>query len=98
MRTGNYLGGIADLFNIRTKDLRKWNQIEGNNIKAGQRIVIYTKNPLLRKFYRVRSGDSLGYIAQTLGVSIDHLMFINGMNKPRRLRIGNRLFYYEQQV
>lgn len=98
VRTGNYLGGIADLFNISIKDLRKWNQIKGNNIKAGQRIVIYTKNPLMRKFYRVRSGDNLGYIAQTLGVSINHLMFINGMNKPPRLRIGNRLFYYEQQV
>ena len=98
VRTGNYLGGIADLFNIPIKDLRKWNQIKGNNIKAGQHIVIHTKNPLMRKFYRIRSGDNLGLIAQTLGVSIDHLMFINGMNNPRQLRIGNRLFYYEQQV
>ena len=97
-RTGNYLGGIADLFNIPIKDLRKWNQIKGNNIKAGQRIVIQTKSALIRKFYRIRSGDNLRSIAQTLGVSIYHLMFINGMNNPRHLRIGNRLFYYEQLV
>lgn len=98
VRTGNYLGGIADLFNIPIKDLRKWNQIKGNNIKAGQRIVIYTKTPLMRKFYLIKSGDNLGLVAQTLGVPIDHLMFINGMNSPRQLKIGNRLFYYEQQV
>ena len=60
VRTGNYLGGIADLFNVRIKDLRKWNKIKGNNIKAGQRIVIHTKNPLMRKFYRIQSGDNLG--------------------------------------
>ena len=98
VRTGNYLGGIANLFNISIKDLRLWNKIKGNNIKAGQRIVIYTKNPLIRKFYQIQSGDNLQFISQDLGVSIDHLMFINGMNKSPRLRIGNRLFYYEQQV
>lgn len=98
VRTGNYLGGIADLFNVSINQLRQWNKINGNKIKAGQRLIIHTKNPLMRKFYRIRPGDILGLIAQTLGVSIDHLMFINGMNNPRRLRIGNRLFYYEQQV
>lgn len=96
VRTGNYLGGIADLFNVRIKDLRNWNKIQGNKIKAGQHIFIHTKKPLMQKFYRIRSGDNLGLIAQRLGVSMDHLLFINGMNNPRRLRIGNRLFYYDQ--
>lgn len=96
VRTGNYLGGIADLFNITIKNLRKWNNIQGNKIKAGQRLVIHTKHPLMQKFYRVRSGDTLGLISQNLGISIDHLMFINGMDNPGRISIGNRLFYYEQ--
>ncbi len=98
VNNGNHLGGIADLFKVRIKDIRVWNKIQGNNIKAGQRIVVHTKKPLTRKFYRIRSGDNLGHISQMLGVSVAHLKFINGVNNPRRLQIGNRLFYYEQQV
>lgn len=98
VRTGNHLGGIANHFNVPIKDLRKWNKIKGNNIRAGQHIIIHTKNPLMRKFYHIKSGDNLGVISKSLGVSINHLLFINGMKNSRRLRVGNRLFYYEQQV
>jgi len=98
VRTGNHLGGIADLFNVGIKELRTWNKIKANQIKAGQRLVIHTQNPLMRKFYRIQSGDILGLIAQRLGISIEHLMFINGLNNPRRLKVGSRLFYYAQQA
>jgi peptidoglycan lytic transglycosylase D len=98
VRTGNHLGGIAKLFKVDVNQLRKWNKLKGNSIKAGQRIIIQTKKPLLRKFYRIKPGDNLGLIAQTLGISIDHLKFINGVNNPRRLKVGNRLFYYDYQV
>lgn len=96
-RTGNHLGGIAKLFNVNIKDLRKWNKIKGNSIKAGERLIIHVKKPVAKKYYRIRSGDNLGVIARNLGVPVQHLMFINGMNDPRRLRPGDRLFYYEQQ-
>ncbi|MGR9045788.1 MAG: transglycosylase SLT domain-containing protein [Gammaproteobacteria bacterium] len=97
-RTGNYLGGIADLFDVKIEDVRKWNNLNGNKIKAGQRLIIRVKKPVARKYYQIRSGDNLGFIARQLGVPIQHLMFINGMHNARRLKAGDRLFYYEQQA
>ncbi|MBE8232224.1 MAG: LysM peptidoglycan-binding domain-containing protein [Endozoicomonadaceae bacterium] len=96
VREGNHIADIADIFKIPVKDLRLWNKIKGNNIKAGQRLIIFTKQLLIRKSYRIRSGDNLGSIAQILDVSIRHLILINGTTNPRRLKIGNRLFYYKQ--
>lgn len=97
VRTGNYLGGIAKTFKVEIKKLREWNNIKGNNIKTGQQIIINTKTPFLRKVYQVRSGDNFGLISQTLGVTIDHILFVNGMGSTRQLKVGNRLFYYENK-
>lgn len=43
VRQGEYLGRIASKYNVRVTDLKKWNGLRSNNIKVGQRLVIYTK-------------------------------------------------------
>lgn len=43
VRQGEYLGRIASKYNVRVTDLKKWNGLRSNNIRVGQRLVIYTK-------------------------------------------------------
>ena len=47
-----------------------------------------------RVTYKVRKGDTLGGIARRLGVSVSHLKRVNGIQNPRRLRIGQTLAAY----
>lgn len=41
VRYGDVLGTIAERYNVRVSDLRSWNNISGNLIKAGERIDIW---------------------------------------------------------
>lgn len=42
VRSGDVLGKIAERYRVRTSDLRKWNNLNGNLIRAGQRLTIWT--------------------------------------------------------
>jgi membrane-bound lytic murein transglycosylase D len=44
VRSGDVLGTIAQRFNVRVSDLRRWNGISGSMIRAGQRLDIWV-NP-----------------------------------------------------
>lgn len=94
VRKGNHLGGIAKMFAVPIQDLRKKNNIKGNRIRVGQSLIIPIKKGLDRKVYRVKAGDNLGLIARRLGISIQHLKFVNGVTNPRRLWLGQKLVYY----
>ncbi|HEX8549140.1 MAG TPA: LysM peptidoglycan-binding domain-containing protein, partial [Cytophagaceae bacterium] len=41
VRSGENLGRIADKYNIGITTLKKWNNIRGNNIKKGQKLIVY---------------------------------------------------------
>jgi membrane-bound lytic murein transglycosylase D len=43
VKRGDVLGSIAINHRVRIQDLRKWNNIHGNNIRIGQRLTIYKK-------------------------------------------------------
>jgi len=96
VKRGNNLGSIARMFGVSVRQLRRANRLRGNHIVAGQKLVIpgHKAARLVRRHYRVRRGDNLGVIAKRLGVPVKHLMFVNGVRDPRRLRPGQRLFYY----
>ncbi len=94
VRKGNNLGGIAKMFAVPIQNLRKKNNIKGNRIWVGQSLIIPIKKNLDRKIYRVKAGDNLGLIARRLGISIQHLKFVNGVTNPRRLQLGQKLVYY----
>jgi len=61
VKSGDVLGKIAEWFNVRVTDLRYWNDISGNIIKAGQRLVIYVpknKEEHYKAVAQARSGKS----------------------------------------
>lgn len=45
VRSGDYLGKIARKFGVRVSQLKQWNGLRSNNLKIGQRLTIYPRNP-----------------------------------------------------
>ena len=41
VRSGDYLGRIANKYRVSVSNLKRWNRLRGNNIRVGQKLVIY---------------------------------------------------------
>ena len=46
VRSGDYLGRIARKYGVRVSQLKQWNGLRSNNIRVGQRLTIYPRNPV----------------------------------------------------
>ena len=83
IKSGEGLGKIADKYDVSIAELKKWNNIKGNNIQAGKKLKIYSDKKVIAKTepksnkngtYEVKPGDSLFSIAKQFpGVSTDDL-------------------------
>ncbi len=58
VKSGDAIGLIAQWYNVRTSDLRYWNNIRGNMIRAGQKLVIYKPKSSISKYKDI---DNLSY-------------------------------------
>ncbi len=101
VRTGDYLGKIASKYGVSVTNLKRWNNLRSNNIKVGQRLVIYTNKSGASYSssssshnsgtYKVRSGDTLWSIAQKYpGVSAEDIKRANHKTSST-LKVGEIL-------
>jgi membrane-bound lytic murein transglycosylase D len=44
VKSGDYLGRIAEKFGVSVSQIRSWNNLRGNNLNIGQRLTIYPRN------------------------------------------------------
>lgn len=105
IRPGDTLGHIAERFGVTASDLRRWNNMRGSRITAGDYLTVRppgasaapSPSPARRasndsgaQRYRIRSGDTLATIADRFGVSVRELMAWNGLRNSR-IRAGDYL-------
>ncbi len=106
VRPGDYLGKIANKFNVSIRDIKIWNGMKTDFLNAGDRLLIYTKSldyqpqPKAsisvssnesQRIHVVQRGESLWTIAQFLpGISVQNLQEWNDI-KGGRLKVGTRL-------
>lgn len=103
VRSGDTLGGIAAKHRVSITTIRRANGIKGSNIRAGQTLKIpqitngtyasssSTKSKSKASYkYRVKSGDTLGGIAQRHGVRVASLKSANNI-KGSTIRKGQLL-------
>ncbi|WP_298505571.1 LysM peptidoglycan-binding domain-containing protein [uncultured Maribacter sp.] len=45
VRSGDYLGKIASRYGVGVSQIKRWNGLRSNNLRIGQRLTIFTKNP-----------------------------------------------------
>ena len=43
VRSGDFLGKIANRFGVRVRDIKRWNRLKSSRLKIGQRLSIYPK-------------------------------------------------------
>jgi membrane-bound lytic murein transglycosylase D len=91
---------------VRVSQLKQWNNLGGNDLKIGQRLTIYPRNPQGqthavaakksidlkgKEVYQVKQGDTLWTIAQKFpGVSVQNLKEWNDISGTN-LSIGANL-------
>lgn len=95
VRRGDSLIGIADRFGVSVRDLRRWNHLRGNDIRAGHLLRIaapmrnydhyargrtHYSSSENASVYRVRRGDTIGGIAHRFHISLADLRAWNGIH------------------
>jgi len=99
VKSGDYLGKIADKYGVRVSQIKKWNNLRSNNLKIGQRLTIYPRKPVTsssrssssktvmtngKKVYTVKKGDSLWKIANKFpGVSVNNIKVWNDISNDK---------------
>lgn len=71
----------------------KTGQLKMKDLNLSEENFAYLKEIRKRKYYRVRSGDSLSRIGYRKGVSISKLCRLNGISRTSILQIGQRIRY-----
>ncbi|MEM7008401.1 MAG: LysM peptidoglycan-binding domain-containing protein [Thermodesulfobacteriota bacterium] len=99
VKSGDTLGGIAQKHGVRLSSLKSANNIKGSNIRKGQLLTIPGSNGSYSKSssssskpskYKVRSGDTLGGIAEKHRVKLASLKSANNI-KGSSIRTGQVL-------
>ncbi len=96
VKKGNYLAGIGALFGVTARDIMSWNNLRRATIFPGQRLTVQPAFPVQEVRHRVTSGETLTGIARRYNVSMDAILFANGMSE-RPLNIGETLIIYRRQ-
>jgi len=89
VKSGDFLGRIAEKFDVSVEELRSKNNLENNDIKAGQTLLIpVSKTSVIHK---VKSGESLYGIAEDYKVSLEDILKKNQINESDILDVGQEL-------
>ena len=48
VRSGDYLGKIAERYGVRVSQIKRWNGLRSNNLRIGQRLTIFPRRPVTR--------------------------------------------------
>jgi membrane-bound lytic murein transglycosylase D len=81
VRSGDYLGRIAERYGVGVSQIRQWNGLRSNNLRIGQRLTIYPRKPVT-----VASSNKKASIKSTPAVSF------SGDSKIHTVREGDSLW------
>ena len=91
--SGDTLWAISQKYGVTIDAIVKANNLNaGSYLYIGQKLVIPTvQAPPTSNMYTVKSGDALWKIAQSNGLTVNELIFINKLTAPYSLLVGQKL-------
>lgn len=107
VKKGENLSIIAKKYHISVKQLKTWNNLKSDNLSIGQKLIVYSSGapmaqagnakPVERsttqKTHVVKSGETLGKIAQKYKCSVTDLKKWNNL-KSTTIKVGQKLKVY----
>lgn len=99
VRPGETLSDISRKFRIPISDLKEWNNLKGDRVNAGQRLVISADVGKISKgdnvsrkriYHTVKPGETLITIAKKYQMSVAELKKINNI-RTNKIRAGQKL-------
>ena len=99
VKTGDTLGHIAEEYNTRASEIRKWNNMGSKSvIYPGQKLSLFVKGQPVKdspkkNVYIVKTGDSLGKIAKKNSTTVAKIKSWNSM-KSSTIYPGQKLTIY----
>jgi LysM repeat protein len=105
VRRGDTISELAERFNVRSSQIRAWNGLSNNRIKYGQTLKIYsreraaslgdntTKSSANVNYYKIKSGDTIGEIAELYHVSASSIRRWNRL-RSNKIIAGKTLKIY----
>jgi LysM repeat protein len=96
IESGDSLSGIAEMFSMKTSELRKINDLKKDaKIRIGKKLVIpYAQERIdiiSKAEYVVKEGDNIGSIAQDFNLTSTEILKFNKLKKGSTIRIGKTL-------
>ncbi|AKA34974.1 LysM peptidoglycan-binding domain-containing protein [Flagellimonas lutaonensis] len=58
VRSGDYLGKIAQRYGVGISQIKRWNGLRSNNLRVGQRLTIYPRKPVVAQSPKVQKRTS----------------------------------------
>ncbi len=101
VKSGDNLWLVAKAHKVSVKDVKRWNNLSGNNLRVGQVLTLRAGSAAgaaddsrsNATYYRVRQGDSLYRIAKRFNVHMQHLQSWNPKT-GKALKPGQTLTLY----
>ncbi|MGE5410717.1 MAG: LysM peptidoglycan-binding domain-containing protein, partial [Clostridiales bacterium] len=105
IRRGDTIGEIADRYGVSVSQLKKWNNLSGKTIVAGTNLKIYgnettvalgdntPKAPANLRNHVVKSGETIGMIAEKYHVSVSNIKKWNKLNS-NKIKAGKSIKVY----
>ena len=59
VRSGDFLGKVARKFSVKVSQIKRWNGLKSNNLKVGQRLIIYPRHPVKVKKTKKTATNSI---------------------------------------
>ena len=109
VKKGDTIGEIAEMFNVRTSKIRRWNRLRSNKIIVGKTLKIYSSSPNAIEYssgslvnngdiyYTVKSGDTVGKIALKFKTQISKIKEWNSL-KSNKIFVGQKLKIGETSI
>ena len=96
IESGDSLSGIAEMFSMKTSELKKINDLEKDgNIKIGKKLIIPFSQEridiIAKAEYIVKAGDNFASIAQDFNLTSTEIMKFNKLKKDSKIRTGQSL-------